>query len=507
MSSGESFDYADFDFGAVDFGEESDEIGLYDMTQSETSKPATGYSVLTEKALRAEMREATAHIQELLGLKSSTLAKILLAHANWNTERLLSDYSLSDEAAAKYRAAAGISKLKLEKRLRRKRLKVAVECPVCLEDVLGKNTFALNCGHRYCVDCWKSYLELNLTSTTDGSNSRCPHPQCNELVHEKAFKRLVSKTLYKRYTLFAQRSQVRCSPTLKYCPAPNCAHILKVERRTRLEPVRCHCGFSFCFQCADYNIGDHEPASCQNMEDWTRKATDESANVLWMIANTKKCPKCRNSIEKNGGCMHITCSKKSAGCGHEFCWLCRGPWSEHGSTTGGYYNCNKYDASQAKDEDLSATAIKTELDHYMFYYHRYESHHNAMKIAETQIGNAEAMCEEILTEFRVRDQDTQFIHDAAKQLLANYRVLANSYVYGFYLEGASEKNLFEYIQEDLEKYTTRLSELFELPLARLNEDYDKFLEWREKVTNATRVTFGYLDKFVRGVAQGLTTEG
>lgn len=46
---------------------------------------------------------------------------------------------------------------------------------------------------------------------------------------------------------------------------------------------------------------------------------------------------CRRPIEKNQGCMHMTCSQ----CRHEFCWLCQGPWAEHGERTGGFYNCNR----------------------------------------------------------------------------------------------------------------------------------------------------------------------
>lgn len=129
------------------------------------------------------------------------------------------------------------------------------------------------------------------------------------------------------------------------------------------------------FRCADKDIGDHIPVPCVQLDKWLQKASDESENVKWMIANTKKCPKCRSPIEKNGGCMHMTCNIPS--CRHEFCWLCRGPWSEHGSETGGYYQCNKYSESDAKKEDENAVDVKTELETYMFYFHRYESHKNA----------------------------------------------------------------------------------------------------------------------------------
>ncbi len=113
----------------------------------------------------------------------------------------------------------------------------------------------------------------------------------------------------------------------------------------------------------------------------------------------------------------MTCRKQSGGCGFEFCWLCRGDWKEHGAETGGYYACNKYDASGAKGEDAKAQELKTELETYMFYYHRYESHKNAMKVADEQIRNADKKANELLERFSVRPQDTKFLKEATEQLL------------------------------------------------------------------------------------------
>lgn len=53
----------------------------------------------------------------------------------------------------------------------------------------------------------------------------------------------------------------------------------------------------------------------------------------------------------------------------------------------------------------------------MFYYHRYESHHNAMKIADEQRRTAERKGNDILDLFQVRAQDTQFLLEATNQLL------------------------------------------------------------------------------------------
>ena len=73
------------------------------------------------------------------------------------------------------------------------------------------------------------------------------------------------------------------------------------------------------------------------MKKWIIKNSAESENLNWILANTKPCPKCKRPIEKNQGCMHMTCSQ----CSHQFCWLCLAAWAEHGERTGGFYACNR----------------------------------------------------------------------------------------------------------------------------------------------------------------------
>jgi len=199
----------------------------------------------------------------------------------------------------------------------------------------------------------------------------------------------------------------------------------------------------------------------------------------------------------------MTCRKEAGGCGYEFCWLCRGDWKEHGSQTGGYYACNKYDASIAKNDDTKAAELKTELETYMFYYHRYEAHHNAFKIADQQRKNSEKKSLEMVEKLGVRAQDTVFLREATEQLIECRRVLKNSYIYGFYLDKSkkAEKSLYEYLQEDLEKHTNHLSELYENTTVT---EYSQFVKWKEQVANYTRVTQGFLKKFVDGVLGGLT---
>ena len=113
-----------------------------------------------------------------------------------------------------------------------------------------------------------------------------------------------------------------------------------------------NCGYTFCFTCKEEA---HKPADCNTVAQWNEKNCAESENILWIKANTKKCPKCRKPIEKNQGCNHMTCKREVGGCGYEFCWICLGDWTKHGSETGGYYKCNRFMSSEEKEALKSIT--------------------------------------------------------------------------------------------------------------------------------------------------------
>ena len=114
-------------------------------------------------------------------------------------------------------------------------------------------------------------------------------------------------------------------------------------------------------QCGEES---HAPVGCEQLSQWLQKCKNESETAHWIIANTRKCPKCSIRIEKNQGCNHVsrTISKRfwcgfelvlivlnvcfcflpqmtCRGCKFEWCWVCMGDWQQHGNQTGGYYKC------------------------------------------------------------------------------------------------------------------------------------------------------------------------
>merc|ERR1712032_789358 len=240
-------------------------------------------------------------------------------------------------------------------------------------------------------------------------------------------------------------------------------------------------------------------------------------------ANTKKCPKCHKPIEKNQGCNHMACSK-AGGCGHEFCWLCLGEWSTHGTSTGGYYQCNIYD-KQAKEgkhteEETTRQKAKHALDKYIFYFERFMDHDRGMKLTVREETDAEGKVQSLHDKHGFEIIELQFLYDALRQVRACRRVLKWTYVYGYYLEEVGpSKNLFEHLQKNLEEKTDNLHEMLEKEIdtmffnesdttsPRGQEAHSKFMNFRSHVTNYTNVTQKFLAQILHDLGYGGTLAG
>ena len=89
----------------------------------------------------------------------------------------------------------------------------------------------------------------------------------------------------------------------------------------------------------------------------------------------------------------------------------------------------------------------------------------------------------------------EFLMEAAELVMECRQVLKWTYVLAFNLESDSERNLFEFLQEDLEKNTERLNSMTESPVDELDPS---------QLKNYTRVTRNFLHKLIQGCESGLT---
>jgi ariadne-1 len=100
-----------------------------------------------------------------------------------------------------------------------------------------------------------------------------------------------------KFFYFLNSKSVDDNPNIKWCPAPNCDKIVFCPSVTGITSVVCACGYNFCFSCGEEG---HKPCSCKEVKSWIKKCQDDSETANFIVSNTKDCPKCTRSIEKNG---------------------------------------------------------------------------------------------------------------------------------------------------------------------------------------------------------------
>jgi len=310
----------------------NDYMGVYAFDQSEEEKDIMGpnFACLSPEEIIQTQKKLIQEISEMLNISASNAAN-LLRHYQWKVESLHQQYWTSPDKVLKEAGLVCVTpdaddECKLEGE---------GECLVCCEIVDSQNCSALKCRHRFCNDCWSSYLWIKIT---EGEVARinCPALNCKYTVTDQTVQKLVDKEIYEKYIRFVTKTFVEDNAHITWCPAPRCGNAITADM-LHGTTVKCRCGFSFCFSC--HNEA-HVPASCDQVKLWLKKCNDDSETGHWFAANTRDCPRCSVLIEKNAGCNHMTCRQ----CSHEFCWMCNKPWKGHTD----YYSCSRYEKAQKK---------------------------------------------------------------------------------------------------------------------------------------------------------------
>jgi len=242
----------------------------------------------------------------------------------------------------------------------------------------------------------------------------------------------------------------------------------EIENEFRITS-KCGNGHFLCFLCGDEA---HEPTKCEDWKKWKEEVAksmaiitlkdgktavdvNQMATSIWLAQNTKKCPKCECSIQKNEGCNHMTCQK----CRHEFCWICMEPWKKHGQQTGGYFSCNRYVGSgpnKAQEETKTAKEKERETERFVHFFERYGAHDMSRRLEEQKFsGVADRMSS--LQKATSKKFSVDFIDAAFRELLKNRLLLRNSYIYRYYMDDG-ETELLEELRND---YDPEKSHVFE----------------------------------------------
>lgn len=201
----------------------------------------------------------------------------------------------------------------------------APECSICKDDLTDANRHTLSCHHVCCVDCLNQMIDIAINEKST-ANLRCPDRSCGRRKLDDTDIRIITNDPEKiqAINLILLHEVLATDKNAKQCPGKDCTNIF-INPDNRAVTVRCPaCRESYCSQCLHNHT---QQITCEQSAE--QRALDakngDQANEAWKKQNTKPCPRCKADIEKNGGCLHMTCNK----CMHQFCWLCLKNYGEN----------------------------------------------------------------------------------------------------------------------------------------------------------------------------------
>ncbi|CAD6260435.1 unnamed protein product [Miscanthus lutarioriparius] len=484
---------ADYDFADHD----SD-----DSTELLSHRQQQNYSILSEVDIKRRQEDDINRVSTVLSI-SKPEACVLLRNYNWSVSKVHDEWFADEE---RVRKVVGLPEKHIEMPNDRE-----VTCGICFESCPRGSMSAAACGHPFCGTCWRGYIS---TAISDGPGClmlRCPDPSCAAAVGQDMINSLADDEDKEKYGRYLRRSYIEDNRKTKWCPAPGCEYAVEFVMGSGSYDVNCNCLYGFCWNCTEEA---HRPVDCATVSKWILKNSAESENMNWILANSKPCPKCKRPIEKNQGCMHITCTPP---CKFEFCWLCLGPWSEHGERTGGFYACNRYESARqegAYDEsERRREMAKNSLERYTHYYERWAANQSSRQKALGDLQSLQNDKLEKLSDIQSQpESQLKFIIEAWLQIVECRRVLKWTYAYGFYLpeHEHAKRQFFEYLQGEAESGLERLHQCAEKEL-QIYLDAEcpskDFNDFRTKLAGLTSVTRNYFENLVRALETGLNDVG
>ncbi|KAF1762311.1 hypothetical protein GCK72_010573 [Caenorhabditis remanei] len=217
------------------------------------------------------------------------------------------------------------------------------DCEVCYDSFMGHNCIKFQpCAHVFCKSCTFDYYR-SMAKGVVSKAMQCLAEGCKSEAQENIVKEALGDELYAKYEVTLVEKAIREMADSVECPRENCQKVAYVTDRQRNLAECSYCQFSFCNLCKQtfhgisgckWKKGDKEKLvkqwqgddehikadMCRQFggEKHVEALVERFLNEEWLDSNSKPCPKCSVSIEKNEGCHKMHCTK----CDTYFCWLC-----------------------------------------------------------------------------------------------------------------------------------------------------------------------------------------
>lgn len=131
-------------------------------------------------------------VSAILGLPPESAA-ILLRFARWKKEKLIEGYMEHEdetlEEAGLGRSSQGTARTEVIP---------GFMCDICCDEGDDLESYAMRCGHRFCVGCYRQYLGQKIKEEGEAARIECPGEKCHRIVDSKSLDLLVTEDLQER---------------------------------------------------------------------------------------------------------------------------------------------------------------------------------------------------------------------------------------------------------------------------------------------------------------------
>jgi len=206
-----------------------------------------------------------------------------------------------------------------------KKIEEIYTCSICYCEYAVNEFAILDCLHGFCQSCLKTLIQTKVKEGT-WHNLCCPNvdderKNCKHHLTQEEVRMLIGEAkLFEKYEKLQLFQTLNQTKDCRWCPKPGCEMAMFGDKSTPM--MTCpKCGLKFCFNCKTSEW--HEGSTCIQFQKWKKENSgSETKFENWKKLNAKPCPNCSASIQKNGGCVHMTCTN----CKYEFDWLSLESW-------------------------------------------------------------------------------------------------------------------------------------------------------------------------------------
>jgi len=208
-------------------------------------------------------------------------------------------------------------------------------CNICFENHPITFATTLECNHKFCTECLKTYLEFQIKEGR--IDLECFYPMgekfstnvCGVKIRKDVLAKIVDEESFHR---FLRLDEIAHNDRYRECPFCNAAQNGSPQNP---EMTCINCRRTFCF----FHSNSHEGMTCAEFE--MKEFENNRAEQAELDEMSRPCPNCGIRISKNGGCNHMFCTA----CKHDFCWVCMGVIGQNGQGVTEHYQngpCNQF---------------------------------------------------------------------------------------------------------------------------------------------------------------------